>query len=744
MQYASAASKPEAVARMYRLGGVTPEPLGPGSKEKRSALESLASAIAMDLTATKGKVECARSLAEAVRVPWDSTCFSAGDTITLVGMNRLVDGVVDVLVSRNPSGERELIVDLMGLEPAPRHDSERRKDLRMEMIAPDVQKSIAELLAALSQSGEAPQGVEFAAASLDASEVRFDDGTWRDDLGGVQGWLNFAEDLDTSAPDAFDRSLVVALGLGPSTTDVETVSARLLERLEKATALRAKFEESLEAESEGAATLGSATQVWQDAWQDIEDEDGSESGGPIKAMADTWPIAEFVQLAKDDDLELSPSYQRADVWPTADAQQLIESVLRGIPLPSVILLQNADDEGTTYEVVDGKQRLTSVLRFTGNHPVALATVRAKAEEWGERYLEHTFREDYPEFRRLWKKYEPDSLTAQVERLHYFPFALRKGDVPSLSGDLEALRGKYYSQIRKSTITVVGERKKVDSLFEQQSKYKLPVIVYESVTPAQVHEVFSLYNKQGKHLNAEEIRNALYHHLALMRGLLVTAGDSASVHQVAPFLAAHWDDLSSTPEVLDGYGFGKAGYKRTKLLSWVLAGLVVEDEAPEITRSTAAHISGMLKGVAENRSHALREEQTVLDAMLLLDHAVDAHAEIPEETWSLSFKQQAKWQELQLVGSLIALAAARAIYEESLSDVVEAKLDEIAQTSGSAAWMRPKKTQSKEQWKHTGRVVASFLRILDVEPEHADRAIKARFGSSGIARLVRMAEADEPS
>ena len=116
------------------------------------------------------------------------------------------------------------------------------------------------------------------------------------------------------------------------------------------------------------------------------------------------------------------------------------------------------------------------------------------------------------------------------------------------------------------IDVVGKKQRVRSIFEQTSSYKVPVILYEEVSTEQIHEVFSLYNKQGKHLNAEEIRNARFHGLALMRGLLATAGDSEDVAAVAPFLADQWDDLRSTPTTLDNeqYGFGRAGYKRTKL------------------------------------------------------------------------------------------------------------------------------------------------------------------------------------
>ncbi|WP_062308016.1 DUF262 domain-containing protein [Demequina subtropica] len=738
MQYASATNKAEAVARMYHLGGKPVQPLGPGGKEKRSALEALASAVDIDVTGTPGKAECGRHLADAVRVAWNEECYSTGGTITLLGLNRLVDGVVEVLVARDLAREEHLITELMELPPAPSARSGEQEGLSMQQITSEAKQNIAELIATLSREGVAPAGATFTAAGVTADEVRFDDGSWRELLASVQVWLAFPDDLDAESAEAFDASLVAALGLPISDADEVTVAARLTERLEQAIELREKFDETLEDEAEGGATIGSASQAWSEAWAEIEDEETSEGSGPIKATAHTWSIIKFVTLANYDELELSPSYQRADVWPTGDAQALIESVLRGIPLPSVILLQQSDSEGTRYEAVDGKQRLTSILRFTGNHPSALKVVREKAVAWGEPMLEHIFRTDYPAFKKLWKQHESDSLTAQVERSHYFPFPLRKGEVKPLSGDLAPLRGRYYSQIREDKITVVGQKRRVQALFEEDSDYKLPVIVYEEVTTGQVHEVFSLYNKQGKHLNAEEIRNALYHRLPLMKALLVTAGDNANVSEVAPFLAAHWDDLSSTPDVLDEYGFGKAGYKRTKLLSWVAGALLVDDGTP-MSRSTAGQINALLKTVQDDKKHRLWDETVVLDAMLLLDHAVDAHASIPPECWAPQFKSQTKWQELQLVGTLIALAAARAVLEDELDERVEGALESIQAASASAAWKRPAKTQSRQQWMHTGRVVASFLDILGVDAAEADQAIAARFGQSGLRHLVSLAE-----
>lgn len=251
-------------------------------------------------------------------------------------------------------------------------------------------------------------------------------------------------------------------------------------------------------------------------------------------------------------------------------------------------------------------------------------MRRKADDWQVPDAVHVFQTDYPRFKALWKEYETQTLTSQVERLYYFPFALRSGDVKPLSGPLAGLRGKYYSQVRDEVVYVVGEQRRISNLFEEHSKYLVPVIEYEEATTEQIHEVFSLYNKQGKHLNAEEIRNALYHSLILMKALLITAGDSDDVATVAPFLAPHWVGLSSTPRVLNEYGFGKAGYKRTKLLSWVAAILLHEDTRIA-TRSTASHINEFLKRVENDKRDPLRDEETVTEVMRMLDKGLDAHA-----------------------------------------------------------------------------------------------------------------------
>lgn len=740
-EYRRASSKAEAVARMYFLGGRVVEPLGPGSKEKKSALVALGRFVDLDLTGAGSKVACGRAIAETVDTDWIDVCYSAGDTITLYGLNRLLEGALRWRGSRDHEGLLELLRELETIEPAPRW-YQRLEDDTMALDISEIEQNVAEQLAELHQQSSVPEGVDAPSSEFERrGTVSVTSGSWRTALASVQGWLHLSGSIDETDSARFDQSLADLLGLGASASTSELLE-RLLARLERATSLRAKFLVELEDEAEGAATLKTASAHWREGWEDVEETDESEASGPIRASTEVWPITQFRQYAGEGDLELSPSYQRADVWPTGDAQLLIESILRGIPLPSVILLEKQTEGSARYEIVDGKQRLTAILRFTAAHPRALATVAEKASKWpeGDRALD-LFRHDYPAFRALWRKNEVSSLTARVEKDLYFPFPLRSGDVPSLSGDLEHARGRYYSEIRNLMIETAGKRRRIRAIFEEHVEYRIPVITYEQVTSQQVHEVFSLYNKQGKHLNAEEIRNAAFHELGFMRALLVTAGDSTDVGAVAPFLQPHWHRLSSSGQNLGTYGIADAGYKRTKTLSWLSSALLSEDERLE-SRSTAAHINNFLKRIQDDPRDPLRSEERICRAMLLLDAAVAAHVSIEDEVWATRFRNAqngAKWQELQLVASLIALAAAAAVHGDALQSVVDDALDEISECS--ERWTRPKKTQSREQWRYIGSVVRDFTRLLSVDVKDADRRLRQQFGTAGLEALVALPESD---
>ena len=56
-----------------------------------------------------------------------------------------------------------------------------------------------------------------------------------------------------------------------------------------------------------------------------------------------------------------PDYQRSYVWNLKQASEFVDSMLRGLPIPSIFFYD--DTENSRFLVVDGQQRLKSLYYF---------------------------------------------------------------------------------------------------------------------------------------------------------------------------------------------------------------------------------------------------------------------------------------------------------------------------------------------------------------------------------------------
>jgi hypothetical protein len=63
-------------------------------------------------------------------------------------------------------------------------------------------------------------------------------------------------------------------------------------------------------------------------------------------------------------IDLKAKFQRDIVWSPGAQAYLIDTLLRELPIPEIYLRVVTDERGsTTYQVVDGKQRLTAIFKF---------------------------------------------------------------------------------------------------------------------------------------------------------------------------------------------------------------------------------------------------------------------------------------------------------------------------------------------------------------------------------------------
>lgn len=140
-------------------------------------------------------------------------------------------------------------------------------------------------------------------------------------------------------------------------------------------------------------------------------------------------------------------YQRKLVWAVEEKAKLIDSVLKRLPIPLILLAESAHEGASRLEVIDGLQRLNALFAF----------------------IENEFAVDG----------------------HYF--------------DLETLADTKLLKDRGDRVqrTPVLDRAACRDL----ANYQLPVSTYRSATEASVDEVFRRINSSGRHLSLQEIRQA---------------------------------------------------------------------------------------------------------------------------------------------------------------------------------------------------------------------------------------------
>lgn len=597
--------------------------------------------------------------------------------------------------------------------------------------------ALAEKLAALSE-GDAPSS--FAAPSpFDAADVDWKTNAWVGRVAGVQEWLKLDGPLNPSVgAAAFLEGLFAMLGVPTPDGCFQVVAghARLTDlginfldaRLDTALTHKAAFAESLE----DGTSVAEASRAWNEAWEDDAAVAPGTERTAVHAKVDTWQIYKFKDLANANGLELNPSYQRGNVWSDKESCELIDSVLRGIPLPSIILNQRKGDE--TLEIVDGKQRLTAILRFIGAHPDATKFVAAMEEE--AKVEVGLFHKNYKKWRAAVRKHR--GLTTEEERRHFLPFPYRLPRVAGGVDPLQALGGKYYGEIKEQTVQIEGHDETVKRLFEHpMTSYKLSVILYSDTDVHQIHKVFGLYNRQGKKLNASEVRNAIYHHLPLTRLLLLLSGDSTDADALAPYLDRNKLDLSAIPEMLRAMNVADGRFNRTKVSSWVTALLVhrieSRSEKPVCPGSTSL-VEGLMRTIADRKGHPMRDKKAcevlaydLAKGAVLLSELRNQSAFHHNFTGEVSGGE--KWEDLPAVSAWTACTLAAISGITAADDRITAAVRET-----TARVKRLTKQQASSQWGYIAKVTFDLMEAMAVDAGALAPILEKRFGHNCLTEL----------
>jgi uncharacterized protein with ParB-like and HNH nuclease domain len=78
-----------------------------------------------------------------------------------------------------------------------------------------------------------------------------------------------------------------------------------------------------------------------------------------------YKVSDFISWQRSGTLELSPSFQRRPVWSSSYKSYLIDTIVRGLPIPIIFIREQTDLN--TFEpkrqIVDGQQRIRTLLAY---------------------------------------------------------------------------------------------------------------------------------------------------------------------------------------------------------------------------------------------------------------------------------------------------------------------------------------------------------------------------------------------
>lgn len=84
----------------------------------------------------------------------------------------------------------------------------------------------------------------------------------------------------------------------------------------------------------------------------------------IKHWVSNRSFGELIDMYKEDEI-IVPQMQRNFVWSSDRSSKLIESILMGLPIPPLFLLEVDDNR---YEIIDGYQRINTLFNYINGYP----------------------------------------------------------------------------------------------------------------------------------------------------------------------------------------------------------------------------------------------------------------------------------------------------------------------------------------------------------------------------------------
>lgn len=193
----------------------------------------------------------------------------------------------------------------------------------------------------------------------------------------------------------------------------------------------------------------------------------------LKRDSNSINIASFWEGFSLGKFNFDPPYQRDSVWDEEKQSFFIDSILRNYPIPPIFLHQKIDDETgrITFEVVDGKQRLTAIVNFI-NGQITSASEEEDDELTGV-FFSDLSTSKYAEVKKLFWRYQMpiEYIDTEDERIIDSIFDRLNRNGERLNGQ-ELRNAKYHDTDFYKKIVEYSQREYWQKLLEHVDKKRM--------------------------------------------------------------------------------------------------------------------------------------------------------------------------------------------------------------------------------------------------------------------------------
>jgi hypothetical protein len=241
-----------------------------------------------------------------------------------------------------------------------------------------------------------------------------------------------------------------------------------------------------------------------------------------------YSINDLYEWYKRDELVITPKYQRNPVWNMKAQSYLIDTIIRGLPIPQIFLRQSIDTNTrkTTREVIDGQQRLRAIIGFLNDD---FSIMKLHNKEYGGIHFSELDEQDKLAF--LDYQMPVELIKSKEDSLIYDMFS-RVNTNSSTLNNQELRNAKYWGDFK---VLVYQLSSKWRGFFEESSTFtgkgfirmediefvsSLLILTREGVVQDTPKKLDAYYAKYDEILpNSEDVENLFNNTMVIIENIL---------------------------------------------------------------------------------------------------------------------------------------------------------------------------------------------------------------------------------